>query len=184
MKTRYLGIPESKGNHITKKLEELLNLPPIEEVEVEMPEEDPEHTKEQALEEAAAVMTAMSASEKVDIALTTVTGLLEHDHEMDDIAKKAMSSYTDLCDLGQNVPDMHVGKIYEVASSMLKTAMEAKDAKVQKKLKMLDLQIKKMKIDNDVNPEAAGGGTGGSEFDRNELLRHIVDASKTDETDK
>lgn len=126
-------------------------------------------------------MTAMSASEKVDIALTTVTGLLEHDHEMDDIANKAMSSYTDLCDLGQNVPDMHVGKIYEVAGTMLKTAMDAKDAKVQKKLKMLDLQLKKMKIDNDVNPGAAGTSNRESgEFDRNELLQHLVDASKVD----
>lgn len=170
---------------MTRKLEELLNLSPIEDVETELPMVDAEHTKEQAYEEAAAVMTAMSASERIDVALTTVTGLLEHDNEMDDIAKKALDSYKDLCDLGQNVPDMHVGKVYEVAGSMLKTAMDAKDAKVQKKLKMLDLQLKKMKIDNDVNPAAIGSGSSGAgDFDRNELLQHIVDASKPDTDDK
>ena len=145
-------------------------------------------TKEAAFEEASDIMTAMSASEKIDVALTTVTGLLEHDNEMDDIALKAMKSYKELCDIGGNVPVMHTGKIYEVAATMLKTAMEAQDSKVSKKLKILDLQLKKMKIDTDLNPKALGGegglSGGGQEFDRNELLRHIVDAAKTDSTDK
>ena len=106
-------------------------------------------------------------SEKIDMSLSNVTGLLEHDVEMDDIADKAIKSYEALCDLGLNVPEMHTGKIYEVASTMLKTAMEAKDAKVQKKLKMLDLQLKKLKIDSDINPEILTSGGNGVEFDRN-----------------
>ena len=171
---------------MTKKLEELLNLPPLSEstFSVEQPpaEDRPPVTKDQAMAEVTEVMTAISNSERIDLALTTVTGLLEHDNEMDDIAAKAMNTFTDLCDLGNNVPDIHTGKIYEVAATMLKTAMEAKDAKVTKKLKMIDLQLKKMKIDGE-------GGAGdrehtGNEFDRNELLRHIVDAQKSENSDK
>lgn len=168
---------------MTKKLEELLDLPGIEESEI-IPEETT-MTKEEAFEEASEIMTAMSASEKLDVALTTVTGLLEHDKEMDDIATKALGSYSDLCSIGQNVPVMHTGKIYEVAATMLKTAMDAKDAKVNKKLKILDLQLKKMKIDLDINPDGNGESSsgGGAEFDRNELLQHIVDASKPETTE-
>lgn len=168
---------------MTKKLEELLDLPPIEELEVEV--EPITRSKDEMLTEASEVLDALETSEKIDIALTTVTGLMAHDDEMDDIANKAINSYKDLCDLGLNVPDMHVGKIYEVASQMLKTAMEAKDSKVSKKLKILDLQIKKYKIDNDIKPPASGGsGDGGGnevEFDRNELLQHIVNSQKPDE---
>ena len=167
---------------MTKKLEELLNLPPIE--DTENFEEKPERSKEEIIAEAAEIVNALSTSEKIDASLTSVTGLLEHDNEMDEIAKKALLSYKDLCDLGLNVPDMHAGKIYEVAATMLKTAMEARDAKVQKKLKMLDLQIKKLRVDKIDNPDA-GNPTEGAEFDRNELLKHIIDNNKDSEnTDK
>lgn len=168
---------------MTKSLEDLLDLPTMYEEEEETL--TPPQAAEAALVEQKELLSALSNSEKVDLALTSVTGLLEHDNEMDDIAAKAITSFNDLTDLGKNVPDMHIGKIYEVASSMLKTAMEAKDAKVAKKLKILDLQIKKMKIDNDISPDESGDSSvGGSEFDRNELLKHIIGASNTDDNDK
>jgi len=168
---------------MTKRLEEVLGLPPMTEETFDEPEEEMfPVTKDEAMAEAKEVMVALSNSDRIDVALTTVTGLLEHDNEMDDIAQKAIDSYSDLCLIGENVPVSHTGKIYEVAAQMLKTAMEAKDAKVTKKLKMIDLQLKKMKIDLDDNPteqEATG-----NEFDRNELLRHIVDAQKSEDSDK
>jgi len=154
--------------------------------EPSMPDPDdtlPVITKDEAMAEAQEVLVAMSNSDRIDVALTTVTGLLEHDDEMDDIAAKAISSYADLVAIGENVPDLHIGKVYEVAATMLKTAMEAKDAKVTKKLKMLDLQLKKMKVDSDING-GPNNNASGSEFDRNELLRHIIDARKSEDSDK
>ena len=160
---------------MTKKLEEILDLPPIEEV-IEQPK-----TKDELVEEAGEIINALDNSEKIDYALTSVTGLIEHDEEMDDIALKAITTYKELCDLGLNVPDLHVGKVYEVAAMMLRTAMEAKDAKVQKKLKMLDLQIKKYRIDKLESKGIKNSDDQTSpEFDRNELLQHIIDSQVSD----
>lgn len=131
--------------------------------------------------EADKIYTALSTAEKVDYALPTVTGLDDHDSEMDTIAKKAIDTFEDLIALGGNVPDMHAGKIYEVAGQMLKTALEAKNAKADRKLRMIDMQIKKIRSES---PEVAGNANrGGGEFDRNELLKYIV-SSKTESSDK
>ena len=73
---------------------------------------------------------------------------------------------------------MHIGKIYEVAGQMLKTALEAKEAKVQKKLKIIELQIKKMRVDQQDENGVGSGNNDAPEFDRNELLKHIVDSRK------
>lgn len=167
-----------------KKLEEFFNLPPAdaaieEEIEVVKP-------KEEIMVEATTIRSALTTAEKVDLALPTVEGLETHDAEMDNIAKKAVDTFNDLISLGSNVPDMHAGKIYEVAGQMLKTALDAKNSKADKKLKMIELQLKKVRseqIDFDL-------GTGnarvpnGAEFDRNELLKLIVSSKKSENSDK
>ena len=50
-------------------------------------------------------------------------------------------------DLGMNVDSRYSGRIFEVASTMLRNAIDAKSNKIDKKLKMVELQLKKMKID-------------------------------------
>jgi hypothetical protein len=86
--------------------------------------------------------------------------------------------------LGGNVPDLHAGKIYEVAGQMLKTALDAKNSKAERKLKMIDLQLKKLRVDQtDVNGGTTGSQNSGGEFDRNELLKYIV-SSKSESSDK
>lgn len=168
---------------MTKKLEEFFNLPPT--VEEAVVEELPQKTKEQLLTEAREIYSALTTAEKVDLALPTVTDLESHDHEMDDIAQKAVKTFEDLLVLGGNVPDLHAGKIYEVAGQMLKTALEAKNAKAERKLKMIDLQLKKVRaeqidLDQGNGERRAGNGV---EFDRNELLKYIV-SNKTENSDK
>jgi hypothetical protein len=151
---------------MTKKMEEFFNLPPSDEPEVE---DLPTKTREELMIEAREIYSALSTAEKVDIALPTVVGLDTHDTEMDDIASKAVRTFNDLIALGGNVPDMHA----------------AKNAKAERKLKMIDLQLKKVRaeqIDIDQgngNRKLAGGG----EFDRNELLKYIV-SNKIENSDK
>jgi len=64
-----------------------------------------------------------------------------------------------------------------VASQMLGHAITAKTAKMNKKLKMIDLQLKKARLD-----QIEGNGSGvpngeGRVIDRNELLKHLVQRS-------
>lgn len=171
---------------MTKKLEDFFNLPPSQTVEEEVEESAPTKSREELMIEATVLSNALTTAEKVDHALPTVIGLDSHDSEMDSIAKKAVDTFNDLISLGSNVPDMHAGKIYEVAGQMLKTALDAKNSKAEKKLKMIELQLKKVRaeqIDFEQGAGPAKGGTAG-EFDRNELLKYIVSSKNSENSDK
>ncbi len=168
-----------------KKMEDFFNLPPEEVSDTE--EVVSTKTREELLTEAQQIYSSLSTAEKVDMALSTVTGLDVHDREMDDIAKKAVDTFNDLIALGGNVPDMHAGKIYEVAGQMLKTALDARNAKAERKLKMIELQLKKVRseqIDFELgNGNRQGQGSSGGDFDRNELLKYII-SNKPESSDK
>lgn len=113
----------------------------------------------------------LNNSEKIDQALTEITDLDVHDTEMDDIADKAVKLHEDLIHLAlATPPSMHSAKIFEVASGLLHTALQAKNYKIERKLKMLALQIKKVKVDSEIDPNSNNTGNG---LDRNELLNII-----------
>ena len=135
---------------MTRKLEEEFNLPPIEDV---LPTE---------------IKEALTNAEKIDSALPKVKDLETHDDEMEDIAQKAIDSYDELMNLGMNVQDAHAGRVFETASKMLQIAMDSKNAKVDKKLKMIDLQIRKMRLDQNEGVEQSNEG---SVMDRNHILQ-------------
>ena len=130
--------------------------------------------------------------DKIDQALPGVRGLEANDEEMDGLADLAKSSYNDLMDLGMQVDSRFASEIFSVASNMLGHAITAKTAKMDKKLKMIDLQLKKMRLDQqqaamDAKAAEAGGGEAmqtaqGMVLSRNDLLERLL-ASK-DQKDK
>lgn len=150
---------------MTKKLESLFDLP-------ELPKEQDEELKI-STEEITAVIE-MSNLEKIENALTAVRGLEANDEEMDTLARQAIESYKDLMDLGMNVEPRHASEIFGVAERMLNNAITAKNAKVNKKLKMIDLQLKKAKLDIDNPNGATSGMPNASLLDRNELLDRLI----------
>lgn len=147
---------------MTRKLEEEFNLPPMEDV---LPADTKEQSKEITEVE---VKEALTNAEKIDSALPKVKDLTAHDNEMEDIAQKALDSYDELMNLGMNVQDAHAGRVFETASKMLQIAMDSKNAKVDKKLKMIDLQIRKMRLDQTEGPESKSEG---GVMDRNHILQ-------------
>lgn len=171
---------------MTKKLEDFFNLPPSTTEDKDDDIVTPTRSREELMIEATTLSNALSTAEKVDYALPTVMGLDSHDSEMDSIAKRAVDTFNDLISLGSNVPDMHAGKIYEVAGQMLKTALDAKNSKAEKKLRIIELQLKKVRaeqIDLEQGTGPARGGVSG-EFDRNELLKYIVSSKNSENSDK
>lgn len=171
---------------MTKKMEEFFNLPPSTSADDEFDGDiEPVENNAVLMGDAKEISSSLTTAEKVDVALPLVSGLEKHDTEMDDIARKAITTFDDLISLGANVPDMHAGKIFEVAGQMLKTALDAKNAKAEKKLRMIELQLKKVRAEQ-IDFENGNGKSNissGGEFDRNELLKHIV-ASKSENSDK
>ena len=134
------------------------------------------------------ILKAITTAEKIDRALPQVTGLDAEDKDMDTYASEAMKSYQDLMNLGMNVEVRHSGKLFEVASTMLKNAVEAKNAKLEKKLRMVELQLKKQRVDqmNKTSDNSADivEGEGYVVGDRNELLKQILDRVDNDKKDK
>jgi hypothetical protein len=157
---------------MTKKLEELFNLDEAkpETVDPEVAVEKPVHEEINSLE------TQLQAVQEITRGLPQIKELNElDDKELDHLATKAEQAYDDLMDLGMNVEVRYSGRIFEVASSMMGNAIAAKTAKIDKKLKAVDLQLKKLKIDNDSNtdPNDVINGQGYVITDRNELLKKL-----------
>jgi hypothetical protein len=79
-----------------------------------------------------------------------------------------------------NVDSRYASEIFGVASQMLGHAITAKTAKVNKKLRMIDLQLKKAKLDQDTNKEEVLPVGQGTVLDRNELLASLLKRNETD----
>jgi hypothetical protein len=108
---------------MTKKLEELLNISPDEELLVSpaTPTEQPVITLEEKLEE----------FDKIAAALPRVKGLGDiSDAELDALAIKAEQAYDDLMDLGMNVEARYGARMFEVAAQMMNAAIVAKTKKI------------------------------------------------------
>jgi hypothetical protein len=152
---------------MNKKLEELFELASSDDNNY-LTEPLPEQTQE-------VTETALSNLEKIEAALPQVKGLESADNEMDDLAELATNSYKDLMDLGMQVEARFSSEIFNSAGTMLGHAITAKTAKINKKLKMLDLQLKKASLDQKTaskNEEIKNIPLGeGQSLDRNELLK-------------
>ena len=170
---------------MTKKLEDILNIPNVKEAfkEVDKKEQarvNKDQTKEVMKNVDPQTRKNLEKSyaefDKVAAALPQVKGLGElSDLELDKLAVEAEESYKNLMDLGMNVDSRYSGRIFEVASNFLRNAIDAKSGKIDKKLKMVELQLKKMKLDQgnkDGGPIEESDGFVIS--DRNELMKKLL----------
>lgn len=158
---------------MTKKLEELFNLP--------IPDSTPEETEKTIAENRELIVEVDLAIDKIDAALPTVRDLETGDHELDELANLAKSKAEDLIDLGMNVEPRFSGVILQTAGMLLGHAITAKTAKLDKKLRMINLQLQKAKLDHQVKKDSNktqdldepidGQGV---VLDRNELLKQIL----------
>ena len=141
---------------MTKKLEELFELP------------DNEEYKQ-----------SLVAIDEMDQQLpsTDITDLSTSDAEMDKLADKAMEHYDDLMSLGMNVEPRFSAPIFEAATKLMGHAITAKTNKIDKKLKALDLDLKKRRLElqerqanlKDDDPDEGSA----RELDRNALLQML-----------
>jgi hypothetical protein len=159
---------------MTRKLEELLNLPTDDAQVTETPA-TPIQPQVIDLED------KLEQFDKIAAALPKVKGLGDvSDAELDALANKAEKAYDDLMDLGMNVEARYGSRMFEVAAQMMNAAITAKSAKIDKKLKMVDLQLKKLAIDKK-HGEGAGETVQGEGYiltDRNSILEKLKNLNK------
>lgn len=166
---------------MTKKLEELLNLPDSKEILDHAKQQDKKKAKETAIIEQEETFRDIAEFDKIASALPQVKGLGEKaDSELEDIAQRALDAYEDLMNLGMNVESRYSGRVFEVAGNMLKTSLDAKVAKIDKKLKMVELQLKKEKLDKEDGNDNGNivNGEGYVVTDRNSLLEKLKKMDK------
>lgn len=164
-----------------KKLEELLDLPESKEIVQKEKNRDKKEAKQNAVVEQQETARSIAEMDKIASALPAVKGLGEMaDKELNEVADKAMTAYEDLMDLGMNVEARYSGRVFEVAGGMLKTSLDAKVAKLDKKLKMVELQLKKEKMDKDGGDHGDDlvSGEGYVVADRNSLLEKLKNMDK------
>jgi hypothetical protein len=163
---------------MTKKLEDLLNLPDSKQIIQDEKNKDKSQT---AIVEQEETFRNIAEFDKIASALPAVKGLGDKaDAELEDIAQRALTAYEDLMDLGMNVESRYSGRVFEVAGNMLKTSLDAKTAKLDKKLKMIELQLKKEKQDKEAGPDGSDvvNGEGYIITDRNSLLEKLKNMDK------
>jgi len=160
---------------MTKRLEDLLNIEPTESL---ITPTSVDATPVETID----IEDKLEEFDKISAALPRVKGLGDiSDAEFDSLAAKAEQAYDDLMDLGMNVEARYGSRIFEVASSMLKNAIDAKSAKIDKKLKMIELQLKKQKLDYDRGEDNDPSVVEGKAFivsDRNSLLQKLKNIDK------
>jgi hypothetical protein len=152
---------------MTRKLEDLFDLPSS--VEIETENEIPT-----IAETRAQLAVIDDAIDKIDSALPAVRDLDASDGEMDELANLAKDSYKDLMDLGMQVDSRFASEIFNVAGTMLGHAITAKTAKMNKKLKVIDLQLKKMRLDQQTPEEQQLATAQGQVLNRNDLLERLL----------
>jgi hypothetical protein len=172
------GFGNVRRSKITRKLEELFDLPPS--------SNSADGNSLLNIDETqAAIMSIDQTLDKIDAALPAVRDLEQSDTELDEIAELAKTSYQDLSDLAFNVDSRYASELFAVASTMLGHALTAKTTKLNKKLKVLELQMKKFKLDQDVakhSDEEPTQTAHGQVLSRNDLLEMIK--SSKDQKDK
>ena len=165
---------------MTEKLSKLFNLAssdsePFSEDELSSIEENRAIIKEVDL-----------AIDKIDAALPFVNDLDMGDKELDELSDLAKENFADLMSLGMNVEARFSGHILATAGTLLGHAITAKQAKLDRKMRTIDLQLKKMRLDQQAakdNIKTDGDKLLDAEdgrgvvLDRNELLKQILGKS-------
>ena len=157
---------------MTKKLEEILNLPESKKIIKQ------EEKKQVSVPEP--LLRDINEYDKISAALPMVKGLGDlGDAELDELAQKAKDAYEDIMDLGMNVEARYSARMFEVAAQMMNAAITAKTNKIDKKLKMVDLQLKKLAIDRKNGENTASmEGEGYILTDRNSILEKLKNLNK------
>jgi hypothetical protein len=171
---------------MTKQLQDLFDLP-----DDELGDDITPHAEE-AIPQSYISEETLNTIEKVESALPAVRGLEASDQEMDELGALAKEAFENLMDLGMQVDSRFASEIFNSASSMLGHAITTKTAKVNKKLKMLALQLQQAELERKLAAAAAKGEANqettplgqGTVLDRNELIRQILEQSKNASKDK
>lgn len=180
---------------MTRKLEELLGLPRLDEAIKELErqkEQDPDPDPEIDEVPVVSYSTPAPTGDPPDQSLmaleaTTITPaqMASHDRDMDEIADRAMETFEELKGLGFGVEAKSAGPIFEPMVNVLKLAMDAKSSKIGQKMKYMRLQLERERLEHQKAQKPTEGFVeadteAGVMLDRNAILAHLGGPAKSD----
>jgi hypothetical protein len=170
---------------MTQKLQELFDLPEPELNTVQAPTTADFSTQEDLL------ASISEMNDRIDQALPGVRDLATADAELDELANMAKENFENLVNLAMNVEARFSGPILQSASTLLGHAITARQTKLDKKLRMVELQLKKAQLDHKISrdqqttPAAEQAQEGeGMVLDRNAMLEQILRKSREPDSDQ
>jgi len=96
-----------------------------------------------------------AAKEEEARAIIDPADVLDHDEKMDEYADTAFDYAKHIFELGMDVEARHGAEMFNAAASLMKVAVDSKNGKIEKKLKMAELELKRQKLEY----ETKKGGT-------------------------
>jgi hypothetical protein len=179
---------------MNKKLQDLFNLPSDDEDNQSDELTNSENDENNDDELSIIPIEALSTIEKIDAALPAIRGLESSDKEMDEIADLSKDSFNNLMDYGFQIDPRFSSEIFSVAATMLGHSLSAREAKINKKLKMIDLRLKQAELERklraaDAKETPAETPLGvATQIDRNDLIKtlqtQILNNAKSASSDK
>jgi hypothetical protein len=169
---------------MTQKLQELFDLPEPEAADIQPPSTD------SIVEQQTLLDSISDINEKIEQALPGVRDLETADTELDDLSNLARENFENLINLAMNVEARYSGPILQSASTLLGHAITAKQTKLDKKLRMVELQLKKAALDHKISrdqksvsdtPDTQDGE--GVVLDRNAMLEQILKQARNANTE-
>jgi hypothetical protein len=120
------------------------------------------------------------STDKVDSALPRVDNLGLIDDDLDKIANIALKAHNEIYEYAQNVEPRHAAELYEKSATMLKIAQDSIGQKMTRRLKTIELQLKKQQLTQNAamkkasvvegKPEINANNDEGEFLDRNSFL--------------
>lgn len=80
----------------------------------------------------------------------------DHDTKMDEYASESFNYAKEIYEVGLSAEARHAAEMFNAAANFMKVALDAKNNKLEKRLKLYDLELKRQKMENDKKPGSAG----------------------------
>ena len=88
--------------------------------------------------------------------IVSVDDLNDHDAKMDEYGNEAFKYAKEIYETAMGSEAKHAAEMFNAASTFIKVAMDAKNNKLEKRLKLYDLELKKQKMDEAKKPQSGG----------------------------
>ena len=156
-------VDEALGLPSAKQWMEMTGQEPEEDTEMDLyqDDEDEQSETEISLEEAKAAMEKLKA---MRVQLRELPDITARKTQLDRLAQMAERKFEDIFDRAFNCEDRFAAEMINAANSMLKIALDAHAKIIDSDVKLVDLQLKKDKMEIDLNlktkkPESVGDPT-------------------------